>query len=168
MELVVDGYNVMHALPGDRDWPGREFKDRRRGFLERLAAYGAGRPHRITVVFDGAKGGESMGGAESVGAVGVRYSARGIEADEVIRRIVDAAPRPGDLLVVTSDKSVASYARTRGASTARGDELARRLFPRLDAEPPAGGSGEHRLKGVLPPTPRGRPSGRKGSPLGLW
>src|SRR6185436_1457344 len=141
MELVVDGYNVMHALPGDRDWPGREFKDRRRGFLERLSAYAAGRPHRIIVVFDGAKGGEAMGGAETVGGVGVRYSPRGVEADELIRRIVDAAPRPGDLLVVTSDRSVSSYARTRGASTARGDELARRLFPRPGTEPVPGASG---------------------------
>ena len=49
---VVDGYNVMHALPGDRDWPGREFKDRRRGFLERLSAtlFAAGLLWKITMM----------------------------------------------------------------------------------------------------------------------
>lgn len=165
MLLIIDGYNVMHS--GDREWPGARFQDRRRGFLERLDAYGAGRPHRITVVFDGAKGGDGMGGAERVGSVEVRYSARGVEADELIRGMLDATPSPGEVLVVTSDRSVASYARTRGAATARSDELVRRLF----AAPPAAGpaSGEHRLKGVLPDPPRrGTPGGRRGGSPGLW
>ena len=40
----------------------------------------------------------------------------------VIREIVDAAARPAELLVVTSDKALYSYAHTRGASVLRAHE----------------------------------------------
>ena len=166
MVLIVDGYNVMHALPASREWPGVQFKDRRRGFLEHLGEYAAGKPHRITVIFDGTKGGEEMGGADQVGSIAVRYSPRGVEADDLIRRMLDESTRPSDILLVTSDKSVSFYARTRGASTARADELIHRLFPRPAPEDEV--AGEHPHKGVLPARPAGRPRSAGKGPLALW
>jgi hypothetical protein len=52
----------------------------------------------------------------------------------VIREIVDGAKRPGELVVVTSDKPLYSYARTRGAQVLRAHEwnaLARGVKPQL-------------------------------------
>lgn len=129
MHLVVDGYNVMHALPVGQEWPGRSFKERRNVFLDRLNAYTGERAHRVTVVFDGAKGGDEMGGSETHGGIQVLYTARGIEADQVIRELVERASPPGEILLVSSDKSVSGYVRSLGASTARADELVRRLQP---------------------------------------
>jgi hypothetical protein len=40
----------------------------------------------------------------------------------LIREIVDAAARPAELVVVSSDKPVYSYARTRGARVLRAHE----------------------------------------------
>lgn len=165
MHLIIDGYNVMHALAVKREWPGKTFQDRRRGFLAKLNAYAAGRRDRITVVFDGTKGGDEMGGGETVGMIDARYSPRGVEADELIRNLVDAAPRPGELLVVTSDKPVASYARTRGAAVARSDELLHRLFSAAGAAPTAAADFERHVKGYEPPRPRGK--GGRG-PRSLW
>ncbi len=168
MHLVVDGYNVMHALPVDREWPGATFQDRRVNFLDRLAAYASGRPHRITVVFDGAKGGDGMGGAETRGHIQVRYSPRGVEADDLIRRMIEESPRPSDLLVVSSDKAISGIARSRGASTARGDELANRLLARpRETDRTAGDLIEERVKGVLPQAPR-RSAPRGRSAQALW
>jgi len=53
---------------------------------------------------------------------------------------VDASPRPGDLIVVTSDKPLSSYARTRGARALRAHEwnaLAREAAPRATKARPA-------------------------------
>lgn len=168
MHLIVDGYNVMHALPVDREWPGASFQDRRGNFLDRLSAYVAGRPHRVTVVFDGAKGGDGMGGAETRGVIAVRYSPRGVEADDLIRRMVEEAPNAADLLVVSSDKAISGLARSRGASTARGDELATRLLKRpVESGRTAGDLIEERVKGVIPQSPR-KSAPRSNSPHGLW
>ena len=52
----------------------------------------------------------------------LRFPREGRDADSVIREIVDKAARPGEMLVVTSDKALYSYARTRGASVLRAHE----------------------------------------------
>jgi hypothetical protein len=168
VHLIVDGYNVMHALPLGSEWPGRTFQDRRHHVLDRLSAYVAGRPHRVTVVFDGARGGDEMGGADRRGAIEVLYSPRGTEADELILRMLESAPRPEAILLVTSDKSLVGRARSAGASTARADELVRRLSPPAPASvPDAATIFEERVKGFRP-VHRRRSAPRSSSPLHLW
>jgi predicted RNA-binding protein with PIN domain len=84
------------------------------------------------LVFDGAPFRPDMGGQE-LGAVSLRFPAAGSDADSVIRELVDTARRPGELVVVTSDKPLYSYARTRGAQVLRAHEwnaLARGAKPR--------------------------------------
>lgn len=169
MHVIVDGYNVMHALPVGREWPGRTFQDRRAHFLDRLAKYRGGRPHRISVVFDGGRGGDLQGGVENVAGIEVTYSARGIEADHLIERMLDGARMPLDVLVVSSDKRVANYARHRGASVARADELVACLMPFAAAPESAGDRLERTLKGVLPEEDSGRAARpRSKSRLHLW
>lgn len=52
----------------------------------------------------------------------VRFPGAGEDADSLIRAIVDRAARPAELVVVSSDKPVWSYARTRGAQVLRAHE----------------------------------------------
>lgn len=166
MHLIVDGYNVMHALPVGLDWPGASFRERREGFLDRLSAYAAERSHRVTVVFDGAKGGDAEGGAETWGTMRVIYTARGIEADHTIREMVEASAAPADVLLVSSDKSLSGYARSLGASVARADELVGKVWPRSTLARGRFESPGRRSQGA-----RGGSSGKRrraGHRHGLW
>jgi hypothetical protein len=51
--------------------------------------------------------------------VSVRAARAGETADDVVRAIVDASEDPSRLTVVSSDKPLYSYARTRGAAVLR-------------------------------------------------
>jgi predicted RNA-binding protein with PIN domain len=82
--------------------------------VRRVAAFCRSRGARATVVFDGAPFRPELG-EQQLGGLTIRFPAPGGDADSLIREIVDAAARPSDLIVVTSDKPVYSYARTRGA-----------------------------------------------------
>ncbi len=140
MHVLVDGYNVMYSLPVGEEWPGAALKDRRADFLRRLKAYVGERAHRVTVVFDGGKGGSEEGGADHAGAIRILFSPKGVEADDVLRDMVEREPRASDVLLVSSDKSVAGFASSLGASTARADELAGKLRP-LEAGTRRSGAG---------------------------
>jgi hypothetical protein len=66
--------------------------------------------------------------------VTVRVAERPASADDLIRALVDAAASPADLIVVTSDKPLYSYARTRGAKVLRVHEW--RMLERGPRIPP--------------------------------
>ncbi len=72
---------------------------------------------------------------QELGPLSIRVPEPGEDADTVIRRMVERAERPADLVVVTSDKALYSYVKTLGASVLRAHEwnaLERRL-PRAQA-----------------------------------
>jgi len=62
----------------------------------------------------------------------------GRDADSLIRELVERAPRPSELIVVTSDKALYSYVKTLGASVLRAHEwnsLERQVDARRAATP---------------------------------
>jgi hypothetical protein len=59
---------------------------------------------------------------QQLGPLTLRVPERGHDADSVIRELIDRAPRPADLIVVSSDKELYSYAKTMGASAIRAHE----------------------------------------------
>ncbi len=115
MRIIVDGYNVI------RQWPELAMLDRgdlqagRDALLQQLQAYRRTRGHRITVVFDGREQGGFSETTASAGGIDVRYSRRGETADIVISRLV--AEGGAGIVVVSSDREVASTARRSGAAT---------------------------------------------------
>jgi predicted RNA-binding protein with PIN domain len=134
---LIDGNNLLGSWGGPAV-PG----DGRAEVVRRVAAFCRAKGARAVLVFDGAPFRPDLGG-QQLGAVSLRFPAEGRDADSVIRDLVDAAKHPGELVVVTSDKPLSSYARTRGAQVLRAREwnaLAR------DARPGA---------------PRGTPRGEK-------
>jgi hypothetical protein len=60
--------------------------------------------------------------AQDLGPVSIRVPPPGTDADTVIRELVDRAARPAELIVVTSDKALYSYAKTMGAAVLRAHE----------------------------------------------
>jgi predicted RNA-binding protein with PIN domain len=113
---LIDGNNLLGSWGG----PSRG-DDRRDDVVRRVAAFCRGRGARATVVFDGHPLRDDMA-AQDLGPLSIRVPPPGTDADTVIRELVDRAPRPADLIVVTSDKALYSYAKTMGASVLRAHE----------------------------------------------
>lgn len=107
MPILVDGNNLMYALPGDAG---------DRAEVRRLTL-GLTRRERIsvTVVFDGPPP-EGCPSRERLGAVTVVYSGRA-SADDVIIRTLPGPPRARDWVVVTDDRGLQRRARSAGART---------------------------------------------------
>jgi predicted RNA-binding protein with PIN domain len=137
---LIDGNNLLGSWGGPAV-PG----DGRVEVLRRVAAFCRAKGARAVLVFDGAPFRPDLGGQE-LGAVSLRFPAEGRDADSVIRELVDAARNPGDLVVVSSDKALYSYARTRGARTLRAQEwnaLARGASARTRRGAPRSEKPEH-------------------------
>ena len=127
MPYLIDGNNLLGSWGGPAV-PG----DGRVEVLRRVAEFCRRKGARAVLVFDGAPFRPDLE-SQQIGAVSVRFPAAGRDADSLIREIVDGAARPGELVVVTSDKPLYSYARTRGAQVLRAHEwnaLARGAEPR--------------------------------------
>ncbi|MGB7923091.1 MAG: NYN domain-containing protein [Pyrinomonadaceae bacterium] len=122
MSYLVDGNNVMAQRVGwHRDKPGA-----RRRLLDELARFAHVRKATVEVVFDGAPEQHFADGARYRG-VRVFYAERGSNADERIKRLVEAARERRTLMVVTSDRELAGYVRRCGAQVIRSGDFRRRM-----------------------------------------
>ena len=109
MPYLIDGNNLLGS------WGGPKVAgDGRHEVVRRVAEFCRVKGARAIVVFDGAPFRPEMVD-QKLGNVTIRFPPAGLDADSLIRQIVDTADRPGDIVVVSSDKPVYSYARTRGA-----------------------------------------------------
>jgi predicted RNA-binding protein with PIN domain len=116
LPYLIDGNNLLGS------WGGPAGGDDRRGeVVRRVAAFCRNRNVRATIVFDGHPLRPEMA-AQNLGPVSLRVPPPGVDADTVIRELLDRAPRPAELIVVTSDKALYSYAKTAGASVLRAHE----------------------------------------------
>jgi predicted RNA-binding protein with PIN domain len=135
MPYVFDGNNLLGSWGGPAAG-GRE------AVLRRVAAFCRARGARAVLVFDG-RPMRDESPRQTFGTVELRFPDRGRDADSVIRALVDESGRPEELIVVTSDKALYSYARTRGAAVMRAHEWNRlersmsRVLPEASAEKPA-------------------------------
>jgi predicted RNA-binding protein with PIN domain len=114
---LIDGNNLLGSWGG----PRHRGDDGRTEVVRRVAAFCRARGARAILVFDGRPFRPDLD-AQQLGAVSLRFPGEGRDADSLVRRIVDESPRPGELLVVTSDKALYSYAKTRGAAVLRAHE----------------------------------------------
>jgi len=116
---LIDGNNLLGSWGGPAvRGPGG---DGRLEVVRRVAEFARARSARVTLVFDGAPF-RPDGQSQSLGRVTLRFPGAGADADSVIREIVDRSRSPGDWIVVTSDKALYSYVRTRGARVLRAHE----------------------------------------------
>jgi len=124
MPYLIDGNNLLGSWGGPHTGD-----DRRPEVVRRVAAFCRARNVSATVVFDGHPLRPEMA-AQELGLVSLRVPPAGVDADTLIRELVERAPRAAELIVVTSDKALHSYVKTLGASVLRAHEwnaLERRL-----------------------------------------
>lgn len=109
MAYLIDGNNLLGSWGGPR--PGG---DRRQDVIRRVSTFCSERGASATIVFDGRPIRDGFD-EQAFGRVRVLFPPPGGDADTIIRDLVDRARQPSDLIVVTSDKPLYSYVRTRGA-----------------------------------------------------
>jgi predicted RNA-binding protein with PIN domain len=122
MPYVVDGNNVMAQTVGwHRDKAGA-----RRRLIHDLVRFVAVKRVKLKVVFDGAPDEEFPEGLIYKG-VRVLYARPGSDADSRIKDLLTKASNKRDLIVVTSDRALGSFAKHQGARTMYSGQFRRLL-----------------------------------------
>jgi predicted RNA-binding protein with PIN domain len=115
MHIIVDGYNLIRQSDTLRGCERISLEAGRQALLRSLDGYRKLRGHRITVVFDGWVGGSPREERDRAGGLDIIYSRLGEKADEVIKRLLQRGSE--EIMVVTSDREIASFAARRGKSS---------------------------------------------------
>jgi predicted RNA-binding protein with PIN domain len=125
--LVVDGYNLVYALPELAQMLGSDLERTRDQLVGRLSEFGALRNADVTVVFDG-RGVQFVPHQPTrVGGVEVVFSRPPHNADQTIIAMLRRDAHPRSVTVVTSDGSVARSVRDYGAKTISSSAFVRLL-----------------------------------------
>ncbi|MDQ3754177.1 MAG: NYN domain-containing protein [Acidobacteriota bacterium] len=132
MSYLIDGNNVMAQRVG---WHKDKAGARRR-LMNELARFARARGVSVSVVFDGAPDEHFPDGASYLAGVRVFYAARGSNADERIKAMVESSRQRRTLIVVTSDRALADYIRRCGVrEVVRSGDFRRRLDETASASP---------------------------------
>ncbi len=127
MYILVDGYNLIRQSDLLRRYERLSLEAGRLALMSKLADYKRKRGHRITVVFDGWKGGSAQEERDRHENIEIIYSRHGEKADDVIKRITDQTAE--EIVVVSSDREIASYV-TRQGKTALSSPAFERIINR--------------------------------------
>ena len=107
-ELIVDGYNIIHAWPGLKlTMRTRGLEDARRELTGALAEYAAQTGVAVTVVFDGQSRPGGLLDGEQLDGVTVLFGSKRASADHIIERAAYRAVQRGDgadVVVATDDR----------------------------------------------------------------
>jgi predicted RNA-binding protein with PIN domain len=122
---VVDGYNLIHAMPELARLVGSDLERARDALVSKLAVYRSQRNVRVTVVFDGR--GAAGQQTRPPGGIEVVFSRAPQSADAKIKNMLAVEKSPKSWTVVTSDNSIVRYVRDYGAKTIPSAEFAARL-----------------------------------------
>src|SRR5512138_1212080 len=106
LHFIVDGYNVMRRSGAFETGSLETQRQAFLGWIESARPQGSVQ-NGVTVVFDGQEGG---GIFETPGGTRVVFTS-GTSADERIKEMVEAAPGPRNIVVVSDDKEIVCYVR---------------------------------------------------------
>ena len=117
MTMILDGYNVIHAVPELARHLDRSLQSAREALVRLCQDYRRARGDigRLYVVFDGRAAHASGSPAADVGGVAVLFTQAPEEADERILRVIEDERGRGRCVVVSNDNEVSNNARAFGA-----------------------------------------------------
>jgi uncharacterized protein len=121
MHILIDGYNLIRQSDTIRRFERQSLEAGRDALITFLAGYRQKKNHRITVVFDGWKSGSAQEERDYSAGINILYSRHGEKADEVIKRII--AHTDEEILVVSSDREISSFAIKRGKTALSSPEF---------------------------------------------
>ena len=122
--LILDGYNVIHAVPQLARQLDRGLQSAREALVRLCEAYRARRGDigQVYVVFDGRDDELSGASEQPRGCVTLCFTRRPEEADQRILRLIEAK-QPGRCIVVSNDNEVYNNARAHGARVISAQEF---------------------------------------------
>jgi len=143
MKLLIDGYNVIPAIPELGRKLRSDLEEGREAFLSLLGEYKriSSVPLDITVVFDG-KRNPGRDTTMRIHGIGVRFSRNEI-ADDLILRLLKNEMRGATL--VTSDRALRAAAEPMAGTLARSGEFVDRLLLTMGK---ASGEGEPTMRPI--------------------
>jgi predicted RNA-binding protein with PIN domain len=133
VQLIVDGYNVIHAWTSlKRLMSEASLEAAREKLTERLAVLGMISGESVTVVFDAHHSAAMANSEDNIDGVRVVFTRRGHSADHIIERLAYEARNSGEVITVaTSDRFQRDLVRGMGGAVISALELERRV---IDAE----------------------------------
>jgi predicted RNA-binding protein with PIN domain len=147
--FLIDGNNLLGSWRAEG---AAHAGDGREEVVRRVCDFCRRRGASATLVFDGQPLRRERDD-QALGRVEIRYPRLGSDADTLIREVVDGATSPESWTVVTSDKPLYSYVRTRGARVMRAHEW-NAVWRGLQVGVPARGGRRRRTE---PASPREKP-----------
>ena len=122
MLYLIDGNNLLHAAHAHMPGPpvGRQ------RLCELLGRWGVRNATDLTVVFDGPRPRPTFERQMRAADITVIFSAPR-SADEIIEEMIEQAPTPSDIHVVTGDRAIQSVARWRRCACVESADFAREL-----------------------------------------
>ena len=140
MIIVVDGYNVIHAVPELARQLERSLEAAREALLAACRNYRARRGDiaRLYVVFDGDET-ISLDSSIERGGVTALFTQREEEADARILALVRASGGGERFVVVSNDTMIINNARVHGARVWSAQEFVAQLHPKPPAHAASGG-----------------------------
>lgn len=124
-DVIIDGYNLLHAagLARQSYGPGDLDRARKRLLLRLTDMIDARHRSSITVVFDAKEPPADLPDQSSFKSLHVRYAQDHAEADDLIEELIRAHSAPKRLLVVSGDQRLQKAARRRGARSITGGQF---------------------------------------------
>jgi hypothetical protein len=117
-ELIVDGYNALHALERYAHSLDSDLEQARDGLVHELSEHAVVAGLSVTVIFDAHKS-EGVATEKLVDGVRVIFGTKRQSADHLIERRTYEATRsvaPRDIVVATNDRLVGDVVRSMGAA----------------------------------------------------
>ena len=129
--VVLDGYNVIHAIPALARELDRSLQSAREALVRLCQEYRVRRGDigQLYVVFDGRDAHASGSHEQHHGSVTVLFTQKPEEADERILRLIEAQRSRSRCLVVSNDNEVFNNARAFGARVISVQEFYKKVRP---------------------------------------
>ena len=143
LTVILDGYNVAHAVPELARQMDRSLQAAREALVRLCEAYRGRRGDigRLYVVFDGRDTPDLGSPEQPRGRVTVLFTRRPEEADKRILSLIESERGQSRCLVVSNDNEVANNARAFGARVMSAQGFYRQARPASGSRPhPSAGS----------------------------
>lgn len=132
MHIIIDGYNLIRQSKTLSVIELEDIQHGREALVDMLSSYKKAKPHRITVVFDGANAPFLSPAQDRVKGIRLIFSRSGETADSVIKRMAEKEGQKA--LVVSSDREISDFALQKGAATITSPEFEDRVATSLYGE----------------------------------